>query len=203
MMILDDALPRQLIQAANAAWPAADWPGWIDYHDHGGGKRTSDLTTAIPVQCSQLLARMALMPVGDWMRAGLPPMVADMGLHGSGLHQMSAGSCLHRHLDGDTHQRLGLARVLSAVLWVHPTWEDGWGGELVLESGVRVLPRPGRLVLFDCRHAWHSVAPVNCPAEVQRRSLAMFWWSLDAGSGKRPRASFEPSKKFDVADGEE
>lgn len=187
MIVIDNAF-----SPCHVSWPKT---GWVEY----GNKQASDLATPIPVDCAKLLARMALLPVAQWLPS-LPPIVPDMGLYGSGLHQMPPGSWLDWHLDSDTHGRLGLARVLSAVLWVHPRWDDDWGGELCLESGITVLPKPGRLAIFDCREAWHSVAKITGPA--QRRSLAMFWWSLDAGAGKRLRASFDAGKQFSVPESE-
>lgn len=183
VIVLDDFL------VAPCTWPAADWPGWIQYVGADHFKRASDLATPLPTECSILLARMASLPVRNWFPdAG--PLLPDLSLHGAGLHEVGPGPAVGRHLDADTHARLGLRRVLSGALYVHECWEDLWGGRLVLESGVIVSPRPGRLLIFDAREEWHRVEPVTCPAGVARRSLAMFWYAAEKGEGKRMRAGF-------------
>lgn len=188
-LVLDGyASPAELAGVA-ATWPGDDWPGWVRYDPRIEGKRASDLATPLPVACAALLARMAAERLG-WS-LGMAGAVADLSLHGGGLHEMQAGDSLGLHLDADTHPRLGLARAWSAVLYLD--YAAPAGGELLLcddrrQVVERVAPTPGRLVAFDCRDGWHAVA--ECRA--RRRSLALFGYlPLPAGGG-RPRARFAP-----------
>lgn len=180
--------PESVARAAREAWPAADWPGWVAYQSACEDKRASDLTHPIPGPCALLLAKMAQFPVAYFFPE--TQLIPDLSLHGSGLHEMVAGKGLGQHLDADTHIRLGLERVLSAVLYVHEAWDSSWGGELML-ADARIAPLPSRMVIFDCRRIPHAVAALTCPEDVSRKSLALFWYAPAAGTGNRLRAAFD------------
>jgi hypothetical protein len=183
MIVLDDAFPADLLRAADAAWPADEWAGWVGYDARQPGKRVSTLTATLPEPCCELLRLMAQLRL-----PGMDGLVPDMGLHGGGLHEIRSGHGLNRHLDAERHPRLGLSRVLSAALYVHPRWEASWGGSLVVREQ-EVAASPGRFVVFDARgDAWHSVKVVQGPAP--RRSMALFWYG--PVGGVRTRAEFVP-----------
>jgi hypothetical protein len=188
-VVHDNLFSRDLIRAARESWPAADWPGWVNYDPATQCKRASDLATPLPAACGQLLAELAALRVGAWFPS-IDPLVPDLGLRGAGLHEMPPGPGLAPHLDADTHARLGVARVLSAVLWIHELWTPLWGGELEFASGLVVAPDSGRLVIFDCCTEQHAVRPVTCPADVRRQSLAVFWYAPRPGPGRRLHADF-------------
>lgn len=179
--------PSEVIHA-DACWPAPGWPGWHRYDPSYECKVVSNLTHPLPPFLAELLARMAQAGIGAML--GMPQSVADLSLAGGGLHAMPAGAGLARHLDADVHPRLGLARCWSAVLYVHPSWGECWGGELEIDGAPPTAPAPGRLAAFDSREAWHAVAPVRCPPGAERRSLAIFGYLCEPGKGERPRALF-------------
>lgn len=192
--VTDGFLGGDEIRAVNDAWPEADWSGWVRYDQRYEAKAASDLTTPLPAACTAILWRMArldaLASLGFRRRA-----VADLSLHGAGLHEMPAGPGLGLHLDACRHPRLGLRRLASAVLYVHDQWEESWGGQLELwegrrEARVRIDPTPGRLVVFATEDAYHAVAPVVCPAGRSRRSLALFFYGPPAEETARARALF-------------
>jgi hypothetical protein len=187
LVVHDNLFSPELVRAAREQWPAASWKGWVAYDPQTQCKRASDLQTPIPPACGVLLAALASLQVAQWFGGDLIP---DLSLHGAGLHEMPTGPGLRLHLDSDTHARLGVERVLSAVLWIHDEWRAAWGGELVLDGGATIRPTPGRVVVFDCRNELHHVEPVTCPADVSRRSLAMFFYSPQVGNNQRPRACF-------------
>lgn len=188
-IVHDNLFPSGLVRAANLTWPAADWKGWVRYDPSYECKRASDLMAPLPSPAGLLLARMAAVPVAEWFPSW-PALVPDLSLWGAGLHEMPTGPGLARHLDADTHARLGLRRVLTAVLWVHDEWLPEWGGELQLGAGLAIVPAPGRLAVFACGEEWHEVRPVCCPPGASRRSLALFWYAASPGFGGRPRALF-------------
>lgn len=192
-LVIDALFAADEVAAANACWPAGDWPGWVSYRGTGrGDKSASDLLTALPVPLAVLLARLAGADVGGLL--GMRGAVPDLSLTGGGLHVIPPGGSLPAHLDADVHPRLGLARAWSACLYVHPEWQGGWGGELALH-GERPLitpPVPGRLVAFDATIR-HEVLQVRCPPGRERRSIALFGYHPKPGAGERPRALFDAS----------
>ena len=194
-VVLDDAIPDDLLKRVRASWPATDWPGWVSYGHTAHRKRASDATSALPPACGEALAWLAALPVPAWL--GLPAdTVPDLSLWGAGLHELGCGAVVGRHLDADVQPRLGLERRASVLLYVHERWEDDWGGDLRLlwpdRSRVAPLaPGPGRLVAFATTDdSYHEVAPVLCPDRLSRQALAMFWYGPARSPSSRPRACF-------------
>lgn len=77
------------------------------------------------------------------------------------------GGFYRKHLDRFSDSDL---RTVSFVLYLNESWDSEWGGELVLHfsHGPRkILPSPGRLVLFLSATTWHEVLP----AQRERRSF--------------------------------
>ena len=55
-------------------------------------------------------------------------------------------------------------RALSFICYLTKTgrrWTSSDGGTLCLDTGERVLPESGSLVLFDSKRVWHSVEPTR------------------------------------------
>lgn len=185
LIVRDGLFGQDLLDQANECWPYRYWPGWVSYEEKHHCKMASDLTFPLPSIFGLLLSKMALLPLCDWFDIDLVP---DLSLHGGGIHQMSQGGVVGSHLDADTHPRLGVERVISSVLYVHPKWEMEYGGELILDATC-VQPLPGRLVVFDCRDQRHHVMPVKSVEE--RRSLTLFWYAPRLGTNTRRRAQFQ------------
>src|SRR5262245_14722616 len=188
-LICNDAFRADRVAEAAAAWPAPDWVGWVRYAGPEQRKRVCFRWEMMPPPCRLLLGELATLQV--WEDLGLPPAVPDLSLWGGGLHDMRSGDFVGTHLDHDVPPaRHGLARACSAVLFLG-AWERDWGGELELYPGVAVEPRPGRLVAFaSTDEAWHAVAPLRCPPDVVRMTLAVFWYAKTLSPGRRPRALF-------------
>ncbi len=184
------ASPEELHELS-LQWPGPEWAGWFYYPN---GKGASNARAPLPPVASLLLHRMSQEQPAP-SRA-----VPDLGLWGAGLHATPNGSGLGLHLDAGRHALLGLERVYTSILYVHPEWEQEWGGELLL-PGLRIDPLPGRMILFDCRNTPHSVAPLEFPGEATggRRSLTLFWYGPPATDPLlSERATFFPPTKVVV-----
>ena len=100
----------------------------------------------------------------------------------------AAGRRYQRHLDSLTGRS---NRLLSTVIYLHDEWALADGGELVLYRGadasplVRILPKPGLMILFLSEEFPHEVLVARKP----RHSLAG-WYRGRAplsGATSRPR----------------
>ncbi len=122
------------------------------------------------------------------------PLLPDTLLWGAGLHAMGRGDHLGLQLDADWHPLTGLERRANAILFVHPHWEKEWGGALHLAGCEPIECKPGRLALFETTdESWHGISELlTCPAEIERRSLAVYWWGIPREPAKRARAYFQP-----------
>ncbi len=153
------------VAAALHSWPADGW------HEYGAHKRATVPGVPMPGPVAVLLHRMAAFPLG---------LLPDLGLWGSGLHEMPAGSSgLGWHTDAERHPHLGLSRARSGALYLCGD------GDLEFRDGARIAPSPGRLVIFDGAAA-HRVGPVT----QLRRTITLFWYGGPAPAVST-RASFE------------
>jgi len=189
--VADDLLSKEELRMVEEEWPKDSWPGWVEYNTPHQRKMASDTVTPIPPFCSRLLAKMVAFPVGKVL--GMEGSVPDLSLYGAGLHEIRRGGKINKHLDADSHFRLGLQRVWSAMLYVHGDWQLSYGGVLTLfdtegdKAILGVEPLPGRMVAFGCQKAWHSVGKVSSG---KRRSLALFGYLPKSISSNRPKAHF-------------
>lgn len=113
----------------------------------------------------QPIAALTMSEAGDF-RAG-----ERFGIHRSYVNAAWPGDMLFSHVDCLPEQG-----DVTALWFVCEAWDLEWGGETVFFDGhdeiaASVLPRPGRLVLFDgaIRHAGRAPARI-CP--VPRYTLA-------------------------------
>ncbi|UZE96031.1 2OG-Fe(II) oxygenase [Alkalimarinus alittae] len=73
-------------------------------------------------------------------------------------------------------------RVLTSVIYLNETWEDGWGGELVVYDETdqvieRVLPKGGRAIFFLSERFPHEVLIT----QQQRLSIAG-WYRINSST---------------------
>lgn len=167
-----------LIEAARNTWPRSDWPHWHKYDDGNSVKYATKDYQRVTSAVSECIRQMAAMPV-------CPGLFPDLDLHGAGMHWIPEGGYLRRHLDGQMHPLTGWYRKTNAIVFL----DSCEGGELVIDGQESIKPEPGKLVMFDS-HIWHEVQQVT---KGERRSISLFWWSID-GSGERDRVLFENQK---------
>lgn len=185
VLIRDDFAPPELLRAAAATWPRADWPYWHRYDDQCSRKFATRDPDRLPRAAQQLVDRIAELPVGG-------DAFPDFDLHGAGLHMLPPGGFLGRHRDGARHPLTDWTRIANAILFIDE-WQDDWGGQLCFydddgRETARVAPAFNRLALFRTPEVWHSVLPVTGP--VPRRTITLFWWSLQPSTQQRNRAEF-------------
>lgn len=181
--VIDDFAPRGLVNAALAEWPDASWRHWHVYSGEHSVKRATKDAARLPRAAMMLIEQVASMDVPE----GCFP---DLELHGAGLHEIPDGGHLGKHLDGAIHPVTGWKREQNAVLFLN---DDFFGGELMFfrpdgSETHRVTPAKNRLVMFSTSdEAWHTVAPVSGG---DRKTLSLFWWSLETTTATRTQAEF-------------
>lgn len=117
--------------------------------------------------------------------AGLRP---DPELDGAGLHRSGAGGFLNVHADFTAHHdHPHLRRRVNLLLFLNHDWDPAWGGALELWSRdmsrpeARIDPIGNRVVVFNTdTTAYHGHPdPLACPPGVQRRSLALYYFTVE------------------------
>jgi len=100
---------------------------------------------------------------------GIPNLLADGSLYGSGISMMLEGDFLLPHLDNSHDGDGNLYRVLNALYYITPDWPENNGGNLELwDSEMKqykeIHARFNRLVMMETNtHSIHSVNKVLHP----------------------------------------
>jgi Rps23 Pro-64 3,4-dihydroxylase Tpa1-like proline 4-hydroxylase len=115
---------------------------------------------------------------------GMPDLVADPSLDGSGLHLTEDGGFLNVHADHLSHTtHRSWSRRVNLLLFLNRGWQAAWGGQLELWSAdmrrcvQRIEPGFNRCVVFPVsRTTYHGVVPVRCPSGRVRKSIAVYYF---------------------------
>lgn len=171
-VVLDHFVPPDLIYLVNATWPD-DW----NKEDGRFNKKWSRprLTEAAEMIASRVDVRM-VSAVTD-----IRGLFADPDLFGAGLHCIPAGGFLKMHTDFGRHPN-GWHRRVNVLIYLNQEWRDEWNGHLQLGLGSdakRIAPIAGRCVIFETTDtSWHGhPEPLTCPENIQRRSLALYYYT--------------------------
>lgn len=193
-IIYDNAFSHDSCLEAASQWPLPDWDGWhATYHSDQQKKRACNQWQSMPNPVVQLLWQMLFLDIGRFF----PRLLPDMSLWGGGMHDMGQGDVLGLHLDADHHAVNGLNRTVNGILFLSQGWDNNWGGNLEIWDQrktrplLSIAPQFNRLVLFATNDtSWHTVTALTCPDGVRRKTLAVWWYSLEASNNRRQRALF-------------
>jgi hypothetical protein len=119
---------------------------------------------------------------------GIDGLFADPSLEGGGLHQSPTGGFLNIHADFTVHpHHRDWQRRVNVLLYLNEDWKSEYGGALELWSKdmkrceERVAPIGNRVVVFTTNaDSFHGhPEPMQCPPGVSRKSLALYYFSLE------------------------
>ena len=118
---------------------------------------------------------------------GEGPLISDPFFDGGGLHQIERGGHLSIHSDFAKPRHLPIFRRLNLIIYLNKDWKEEFGGSLELWSRdgkqkvKSVLPVANRAVIFttDTTSFHGHPEPVNCPPNMSRRSLALYYYSVE------------------------
>jgi len=183
--IIQNAIPRSLCLAAEAAWPSPDWVHWHRYNGKTANKYGSMDRARIPAACLAALDALAMAVVPH-----IGESFIDYDLHAAGLHMMPPSGFLARHLDAECHPIRPWRRTHSIVMGVNSDWRPEMGGELSIEGQAIIPPQCGQVVIFETLGAWHEVLQVNHGFAPYRKTLALFAWTIDSECDGDTSATF-------------
>jgi len=196
-MVLEDFLRPPVAASAMAEFPALDSERWNSFV-HANERKFSDTDAGSwgPTlrQVLQDLNSSAFLAFLSSL-TGIDGLVPDERLEGGGLHQSVAGGFLNIHADFTVHPRnRNWQRRVNLLLYLNETWAEEWGGDLELWSRDtqrcerKIAPIANRAVVFttgpECYHGHPD--PMRCPPGVARRSLALYYFTVEPAPIVRP-----------------
>jgi len=189
-IVLDDFLDPQAAESAMAEFPPVNPELWTNYlHVNERKFSNTDLSTWGPT-LRQILAELNsprfVQLIGSLL--GIDDLIADPTLEGGGLHQSTTDGFLNIHADYTVHpHHRNWLRRANILLYLNEDWKPEYGGALELWSAdmkecvQKILPVANRVVIFTTSAtAFHGhPEPMHCPEGVARRSLALYYFSVE------------------------
>lgn len=202
--VVDGAVDEQWLRDVAREVPTPDWPCWHRYQNDLERKRTCQTPYRLGPQTARLLWYFNSREWVAWLQkiTDVSPLFPDNTLHGGGLHVMDNGGALGTHIDYALHPILNLERRLNLILFFNEQWDERWGGSLLLKDDMgertvtKVAPTWNRAVLWEPSDiSYHGTEEIECPAGMERRSLAVYYLSAPRPSAVRKRALFIPDRR--------
>lgn len=170
--VIDGYLTLEQVRSINAEWPDE----WLK-EDGRFNKKWS--TSSLPRLANRAAEQIDIGMIEA--ATGIKGLFPDPELFGAGLHCIPPGGFLKMHVDFNRHPK-GWHRRVNVLIYLNEVWRDEWGGHLQLGLGPEaklIAPLGGRCVIFETNdRSWHGhPAPLTCPENVQRRSLALYYYT--------------------------
>jgi hypothetical protein len=188
---LTDFLDADVACAIAEEFPAADTQAWTQYKHHNENKLGMAKRELFPPLLRAVADELNTPEFVAWLSelTGVPGLIADPSLEGGGLHQSGRGGFLNVHTDFSMHHyRKNWRRRVNLIVYLNPAWQEQWGGALELweqsmrRCAARYPPRLNHAVIFttDERSLHGFPDPLRCPQNVSRKSLAFYYYTVEA-----------------------
>ena len=133
----------------------------------------------------------------------LTGLVSDPLMQGGGMHQSGTGGYLKIHSDFIYLRKRKLKRRINLLLYLNNTWNKNWNGALELwdqkmeNNFLKIYPQINNCVMFrtdlESNHGFPD--PLECPSDIFRKSLAIYYYTEDKGLFKFRKYYFARWKK--------
>jgi len=204
---------RGFLDAEVAAAMAREFPGpetdaWTRYKHQNENKLGLTRRQLFPPAIGDVVDELNSPRFVSWLSrlTGIPNLLADDTLEGGGLHQSGAGGFLNVHTDFSCHHyRKNWHRRINLILYLNPNWQEHWGGAIELwDRGVRrcvakIPPLLNDALIFETNEiSYHGFPePLRCPEGESRKSVALYYYTLDSGKPITARSTNYRSRPGD------
>lgn len=190
-VVIDNFLPADAADALADSFPRMEQMSKLFKEPMSFKGQTSDISNKAPAFSgifSELQSDQFRAQVGQI--TGIDKLLRDDILAGGGLHQSPNTGFLDLHVDANFHPiDKRLHRRVNLLVYLNRGWREEWGGNLELWSDRNkkpyermhsITPVFNRAVIFSTtRTSWHGVGPITCPDGVTRKSLALYYYTIE------------------------
>jgi Rps23 Pro-64 3,4-dihydroxylase Tpa1-like proline 4-hydroxylase len=120
----------------------------------------------------------------------IPNLLADPDLQGGGIHETNSGGHLDVHIDFNYVRQKAWHRRVNILIYFNKNWKEEYGGYFdIWDKEVKnrkgyFAPAFNQACGFATgEYSWHGVTPVTCPADMMRRSFAVYYYTKEAPEG--------------------
>jgi len=187
-IVLDDVLRPEVFERACAEFADIPDDAWTNYlHLNERKYAAKDISTWGPTQQAVAAAFASDRFVAFLAElTGFQGLLSDSAMDGGGLHRSMRDGFLNVHADFTAHHsKLHWRRRVNLLLYLNPTWDPAWGGQLQLWSKdmqravEEVEPKGNRILLFTTdEHSYHGhPEPLRVPEGSARQSMALYYFT--------------------------
>jgi hypothetical protein len=204
---------REFLDATVAAEIASEFPGlatdaWTRYKHPNENKLGLAKRSLFPPLLGEVVDELNSAPFVNWLSklTGIPELVSDDMLEGGGLHQSGVGGFLNIHTDfSNHHYHKHWRRQVNLILYLSPDWHEQWGGALELwdrdmrRCVVKIPPLFNEALIFRTDEiSYHGFPdPLHCPEGESRKSLALYYYTVETGEEVKTRSTNYRSRPID------
>lgn len=204
-LVMDNFMPEAHVRSFVANLPPRDSELWAQYKKKKRCCRDIDQCSPVVQEFTRDFIKFLKRQLPEW--TGFDRIIADSSFAGGGIHAIPRGGALGVHVDFNELKKIKrkiqgpLYRVLNTFLYLNEDWQPEWRGGLQLhEQPVNGRPGPvaktiepafNRFVCFaSSDRSWHGHPhPLKCPADRERLSLAVYWYTRERPSWFQERHS--------------
>jgi Rps23 Pro-64 3,4-dihydroxylase Tpa1-like proline 4-hydroxylase len=199
-IFLSDFLSRERAVELEREFPAANSDAWTHYQHQNENKHGMTKRERFPSRLGAAVDALNSPEFVEWLSnlTGIPGLLADPLLEGGGLHQSGPGGYLNVHTDfSHHHYEKNWKRRVNLILYLNEGWKDEWGGAIELwdasmrQCMAKYPPRLNCAFIFNTTEiSYHGFPnPLNCPAGSSRKSLALYYYTVEEGQNTRVRST--------------
>jgi Rps23 Pro-64 3,4-dihydroxylase Tpa1-like proline 4-hydroxylase len=191
-LYLTDLLTMKGAGALEEEFPRPNSDQWTHYQHQNENKHGMTKRELFPPKLGAGVDELNSPEFVAWLSelTGIPGLLADPSLEGGGLHQSGPGGYLNVHTDfSHHHYHKNWRRRINLILYLNHGWEDAWGGSIELwdpemrHCVAKYPPRFNCALIFNTNEiSYHGFpAPLTCPEGQSRKSLALYYYTEEAG----------------------
>ena len=199
-VVLEGFLDSRFAELSAREFPPSDTAAWTQYKHHNENKLGMSRRELFPAALGTLVDELNSPRFVKWLSrlTGILDLVADPSMEGGGLHESRRGGFLNLHTDfSHHHYQHTWRRRVNLILYLNRDWRQEWGGDIEFwDSAMRQCkakypPRLNHAMIFNtdarCFHGFPE--PLRCPENVARRSLALYYYTMEADSKASARST--------------
>jgi len=206
--LLADFLNPEMAGAIAREFPDSNTEAWTQYKHPNENKLGMAKRALFPPGLGEVTDELNSPNFVNWLSAltGIPDLVSDPSLEGGGLHQSSRGGFLNVHTDfSHHHYHKHWRRRVNLILYLNPEWQAEWGGAIELwdvrmrSCMAKYPPVLNHALIFNTdEKSLHGFPePLDCPEGISRKSLALYYYTIEQDSKSIPRSTNYHSRPED------
>src|SRR3984893_6263738 len=207
-LLLKDFLNRETARLGASDLPRNSEEALTHYQNQDDNRLGIAQRALLLTPLGQLTDELSSPEFTAWLSelTGITGLLPGPALEGAGLHQSGRGGVLNVHTDFSHHHYIeDWRRRINLILYLNEGWQEAWGGAIELWDQqmrawvAKYAPLFNQALIFNTdERSFHGFPePLSCPAGSSRRSLALYYYTLEQNARGAVRSTDYRSRPGD------